>query len=56
MTIVGISLTTEPPATLVKVTGLNLWELTLNWKHRGDYLRLLIWLLEGWKVWQQGWN
>jgi len=34
---VGISLITEPHATSEKVTGLNLCELMLNWKHSGDY-------------------
>lgn len=47
---------TEPRGALVKGTGLNLYGLMLNHKHRRYCLWFLVWLLEGWKALQQGWN
>lgn len=48
-----ISLITEPRGALMKGTGLNLYGLMLNHKHRRY---CLVCLLEGWKALQQGWN
>lgn len=53
---VQVSLLTQPHGALVKVTELNLCGLMLNHKHRRYCLWFLVWLLEGWKALQQGWN